>query len=481
MHITKWDLSEPVRKDSSLPWYLPSINSMFAKPMGMTTKALRPGNIPKTLPDPEKLNFLLPSSFYYYPACLYSAGVADLDIASSRKTDRSILRRDRSNTFIMADSGGYQVATNKLEIDWKNPESTLERILDWQQHMCNVGMHLEIPVRASRIEESVFHGRRDACIEQSKQNFEFFEKTKRDDFELIIPIHGDDIAEAINWYEEVKNFDGCGWAVGGQLGEDYATLLLLIHHIHKDGGFSGKRGQYFHLFGKGTGKAGIVASVLQYTMRRMGAENIRVTFDASSPVKMGGRFANVYEEPTFAPAEQIPRQQMNSFSEGIKGLNQSRPYPYAKSAVLDDINVEDILNLLSNSKYGMDGLAYSVLASHNVCVAVQTIYGTLHRAHTELQMVSEQLSDQKASGKPMKPYVSWDDALTNNDVGAWMYTLIAATGEVLAQLRTEEAIIMAQGKWKELFNTAFDFKKTLDIEEDRFDFSVSDSKAVNVA
>ena len=81
----------------------------------------------------------------------------------------------------------------------------------------------------------------------------------------------------------------------------------------------------------------------------------------------------------------------------------------------------------------------------------------------------------------MKPYVSWDDALTNNDVGAWMYTLIAATGEVLAESRAETATIMAMGKWKELFNTAFDFKEPLDIEDDRFDFSAPDDEAVGLS
>ena len=92
-------------------------------------------------------------------------------------------------------------------------------------------------------------------------------------------------------------------------------------------------------------------------------------------------------------------------------------------------------------------------------------------------MVSEQLSNQKAGGEPMQPYVSWDDALTNNDVGAWMYTLISATGEVLTEPRADMAIIIAQRKWQDLFNTAFDFKETQDVEDDRFDFSNSDDPA----
>ena len=83
MQQTNWDLSEPVRKNRNLPWYLPSINRMFVRQMGLTTREMRPGNIPASLPNPEDLNFLLPSSFYYYPCCLYSAGACQ---ATSRFT-----------------------------------------------------------------------------------------------------------------------------------------------------------------------------------------------------------------------------------------------------------------------------------------------------------------------------------------------------------------------------------------------------------
>ncbi len=85
-------------------------------------------------------------------------------------------------------------------------------------------------------------------------------------------------------------------------------------------------------------------------------------------------------------------------------------------------------------------------------------------------MVSEQLDNLKAGGKPMKPYISWDDVLAIKDVGAWMYTLTAATREVLSEPRADIAAIIAQGEWKDLFNTAFDLKETQDGEEGRFDY-----------
>ncbi len=51
-----------------------------------------------------------------------------------------------------------------------------------------------------------------------------------------------------------------------------------------------------------------------------------------------------------------------------------------------------------------------------------------------------------------------------------MYTLIAATGEVLSEPRADMAAIIALGKWKDLFNTAFDLRETQDGEEGRFDY-----------
>ncbi|MGB0683713.1 MAG: hypothetical protein ACPGOV_13450 [Magnetovibrionaceae bacterium] len=462
----EWDLSRPVHKDSHLPWYLPSINKMVARPMGRTVREMRPGNNPQSFPDPEKLNFLLKSGFFYYPRCLYSAGVAELDIPTSQTNDRSILSRDKTNTFIMTDSGGYQAAVDTLKIDWKDPEPTLLKILRWQEHMANVGMHLDVPIGACRQENSHFYQNRNGCLEQSKANFEFFEAHRSKDFPLITPIHGASIAEAINWYEAVKKHPCCGWAVGGHLTQDYGTTLLLLDHIIRDGGFQGERGQFFHIFGKGTGKHGIVATVLQTALRRYANDETIVTFDSSSPIKMGGRFAKVFKEPVFKPNEQIIAQDMDQFCEAIDDLNPKKPYPYCYSPVLEGIAVEDILNPLSKSKYGMDGLAYAILAVHNTFIAVQSVYQTIHNALAEFELITQQLQEAKKSEKQIDPFVSWSDIHSKGDVGAWLYTLIVATNEVFSQANHDAAAIAATIKWKDLFAEALDLTdNTLDEDE----------------
>ena len=394
--------------------------------------------------------------------------MAELDISTSQINDRSVLRRDRTNTFIMTDSGGYQAAVDTLEIDWNNPDQTLLKILRWQEHMANVGMHLDVPIGASRQENSHFYRNRQGCLEQTQANYEFFEAHRRKDFPLITPIHGASIAEAINWYEAVKKHPCCGWAVGGHLTQDYSTMLLLLDHIRRDGGFDGERGQYFHIFGKGTGKHGVVATVLQMVLRRYANETITVTFDSSSPIKMGGRFAKVFKEAVFLPNEQIIAQDVDQFSEAIQGLNPKFPYPYAFSPVLESIAVEDILNPLSKSKYGMDGLAYAILAIHNTFIAVQSVYKTIHNAINEFELVTQQLHSAQKTGKAIEPFVSWDDISSKGDVGAWLYTLITATNDVFSQANHDTAIITATVKWKSLFAEALDLSENSFEEDERF-------------
>ena len=65
---TDWDLSQPVMKGGNLPWYLPSINRMVSRHLSRSVREMRPGNNPASLPDPEKLNFLLKVRFLLLPA-----------------------------------------------------------------------------------------------------------------------------------------------------------------------------------------------------------------------------------------------------------------------------------------------------------------------------------------------------------------------------------------------------------------------------
>lgn len=456
--MTQWDLSEPVRKDRPLPWFLPSINKMFCTPLGRSTVEQRKGHAAETIPDPGQLNFLLKDSFFYYPRALYSAGVAELDIKTSTIKDKSILKRDRLNTLIMADSAGYQVATNALEIDWDNPTPTLETILRWQEHMADVGMYLDIPSRIHAIEEfetkkngvvvsttpNRFFGDKDGCLRQSLENYTFFAE-QSPQIPMILPIHGDTAEEAIQWYLAVKKFPCCGYAVGAPITENYAVLITLIDYIARDGGFEDGRDEFFHIFGCGSPADGVVLTALQLAIRNHISPNLRITFDASSPIKAGGKHGKVYENAEFLPHRQMAGQSMESFCEKIKGLNREHPYAYAFSPVLDAIKLKDLLRptrrpKLDGTDREMDGLSYTIIASHNVFVLVQTIYMTIDRVLNDYRNLISQLEAIKGGTRDyLDPYVDWDDVALTKDAAAFFFTLLTSTQIVFSQKSFDRA------------------------------------------
>ncbi len=53
-------------------------------------------------------------SYFQYKWGLYSIGHAQRDVTKTDKRDMIIQQRDRSKTFIMGDSGGYQIVTGVI-------------------------------------------------------------------------------------------------------------------------------------------------------------------------------------------------------------------------------------------------------------------------------------------------------------------------------------------------------------------------------
>ena len=99
--------------------FLPSISMIYAKIVSMVQYNMRdkmPAGLPQGLKD---LDFLDPAnSLFYYPVALYSAGHAILDPAESWVQERMVQQRNRANTVMVGDSGGFQAATGVLKYPW---------------------------------------------------------------------------------------------------------------------------------------------------------------------------------------------------------------------------------------------------------------------------------------------------------------------------------------------------------------------------
>ena len=70
----------------------------------------------------ESLNYLnSKEGAFTYKWTLYSAGHADLDTAKIVPKEDMVRNRDRANTWLLGDSGGFQIGKGVWEGDWKDP------------------------------------------------------------------------------------------------------------------------------------------------------------------------------------------------------------------------------------------------------------------------------------------------------------------------------------------------------------------------
>ena len=100
--------------------FLPAISSFYVKQLEKLQKEGAP-RVPEGLElGHEGMDFLKDiDTYYYYPWGLYSAGHAQLDL-DKLDGEPMITDRDRSKTLILGDSGGFQIATGVIKMDWAN-------------------------------------------------------------------------------------------------------------------------------------------------------------------------------------------------------------------------------------------------------------------------------------------------------------------------------------------------------------------------
>jgi hypothetical protein len=105
--------------------FLPAVSSFYISGLGKQRKGEQyfdQARIPAQFNgDVEKLNFLnSKEGLYYYKWGLYSAGHANLDTTKDDPSE-SIIREREEGTFMLGDSGGFQILKGQWPADWKDP------------------------------------------------------------------------------------------------------------------------------------------------------------------------------------------------------------------------------------------------------------------------------------------------------------------------------------------------------------------------
>jgi len=124
-------MTEPVVQDnltakqSDYAVFLPAISGFYATFVGKqrNEQYVDPARFPQGLTDMEQLNWLNSTKgLFPYKWSLYSGGHANLDL-SKQDWSEDMVRNREPGTFILGDSGGFQIAKGLWEGEWRDPGS----------------------------------------------------------------------------------------------------------------------------------------------------------------------------------------------------------------------------------------------------------------------------------------------------------------------------------------------------------------------
>lgn len=290
----------PLQKDYAV--YLPAISSFYSTYVAkqrleeFVPKDRIPAGFDRGI---EGMNFLNEEEGYFtYKYALYSAGHAQLDLQKSMTQESMIQQRDRGNTMILGDSGGYQIGKGVLKFDWLDFEGakankTRQDILEWLELTADWSMMLDVPTWASDHIHSPKTGLKSVqdCLDKTKFNNEYFLKNRLGHTKFLNVLQGWDWQSAEDWYLGVKEFsdptgpyagkEAEGWAFGGANMCKMDITLKRLMTLREDGLLKGK--DWIHFLGTAQLDWSCYLTLIQRQIRKHINENLTISFDCASP------------------------------------------------------------------------------------------------------------------------------------------------------------------------------------------------------
>jgi hypothetical protein len=284
-------------------FFLPSISGFYATFIGKQRfgEYVDPSRVPAGIGTVEAMNFLNPNEgVFHYKWALYSAGHAELDVNKHSEKEDMLRNRDRDNSWLLGDSGGFQIAKGLWPGDWTNPDCPLaakkrELVVNWMEEYMDYGMMLDIPTWTFQDPKAAkaanIHSYQDA-VDATHINARYYMANRRGNFKVLNVLQGSNHDDADGWYEEFKDY--CdpakypdthfnGWAMGGQnMCDVHLILRRLVHMIH-DGLLEEGLHDVMHFLGTSKLEWAVLLTDIQRAVRKYHNPNFMITYDCASP------------------------------------------------------------------------------------------------------------------------------------------------------------------------------------------------------
>lgn len=389
--------------------FLPAVSSFYISGLGKQRKGEQYFDAARIPPafngDVEKLNFLnSKEGLYYYKWGLYSAGHANLDTTKNDSSE-SIIREREAGTFMLGDSGGFQILKGQWPADWKDPncpKAMIKRkaVLNWMDTYMDYGMCLDIPSQSLRTfnlkdkNGNSLHGIStiEQAISATHINNEYFIKHRSGNCKFLNVLQGLTHTQSDTWYEEMKKYCDTtiypdnhfnGWALGGQNKIDIHLMLRRLVGIIHDGLLVEGKHDLIHCLGTSILEYAVLFSDIQRAIRKYHNPKLQITFDCASPFFSAAKGLAYFN--TNIEHNKKWSYSMEKTAEKKSYANDSRKYRDAVLAegihkTFTDSPVTDIMTLKDlcyrgqgfigqhgkETKTSWDTLSYTLLQSHNV-------------------------------------------------------------------------------------------------------------------
>lgn len=384
--------------------YLPAISGFYTTHLGKDLS--NEDFIPKDrVPENfelgiQGLNFLdQDNSYFSYKYGLYSAGHAERKLDKCNDREPMIHNRDREKTVLIGDSGGFQIATGVIKLDWTTVmtpagDKLREEILRYLEHTADWSMTLDVPAFAALppLSEKTGLTKFSDCLDVTEYNLHYFMKNRVPGATKFLNVlSGSSNENSKEWYEAVKVFSQPdvveamgysrdrtleGWAFAGINMKNMKTVLERLIDLRNDGLLEGK--DWIHFLGIGRLDWSCFLTSIERQLRKHYNPSINISFDAASPFVAAGGYALSYNYNYFKPDQLTYAMGSGIDSKKLKGKKIAMPFqgPIMERLYASDICVMGPGDLNKHGKEGKtswDTTSYALVMAHNVYNHIQAV------------------------------------------------------------------------------------------------------------
>jgi hypothetical protein len=406
--MNKNTIDDLTSKQNDYAVFLPALSSFYATYVGKQRHDptyIDAQRLPADFENGvEGLNWLNnKQGYFHYKWALYSAGHANLDTKKFDPKEDMVRNRD-PNTFVLGDSGGFQIGKGVWEGNWKDPacpkaQKKREQVLAWMDAYMDRGMILDIPAWVARSpagQKATGISTYAEAVQGTYINNDYFMANRTGRCKFLNVLQGENHTEADDWYDkkycDPKQYSQPfnGWAMGGQNMCDVHLLLRRLVALRFDGLLEPGLHDWMHFLGTSKLEWATLLTDVQRAVRKYHNENFTISFDCASPFLATANGQIYYDVVT--PDRAKWSYQMQPSVDNKKYATDTRAFrdavlqdkifdTFLQSPISERLKINDVcyykpgdLNKIGKEgRTSWDSFSYTLQMGHNVWTHIHAV------------------------------------------------------------------------------------------------------------